>query len=154
MKIIARLSYNTSFGLYDKVDFLTLFTFLTATQNVACFRFLHILTESEQNYFYQNLGTKWPATVTVVNKQLFFDPKLAQTTCLLYNTVGVKDINLKLCKNKLQYILSCTFKMMSFNAAYGIWLYQFLIIAYLFTSLIDYSLYIIITLSASPRLGC
>ena len=48
------------------------FYFLAATQKVACYRFLHVWTESEQKYFYQNLGKKWPATM--VNKQLFFDP--------------------------------------------------------------------------------
>ena len=39
--IIARLSYNTSFGLYEKVDVLTFFNFLAATQQVACYRSLH-----------------------------------------------------------------------------------------------------------------
>ena len=56
--IIARFNNNTSFRLYEKVEFLTLFNFLAATQKVACYRFLHILAESEQNYFHQNLGEK------------------------------------------------------------------------------------------------
>ena len=96
--------YNTSFGLYEKVDFLTFFNFLAATQKVACYmyRFLHIFMESEQTYFRQNLGEKWPATM--VNKQLFFDPKLAQTTCFPYNMPGIQDI--KLSENKFQYIIS------------------------------------------------
>ena len=54
---------------YENEDLLTFFNFLAASQNVACYRFLHILMESEQNYFHRNLGYKWPATV--VNKQLF-----------------------------------------------------------------------------------
>ena len=40
--IIAGFGYNTSFGLYEKVDFLTCFNFLAATQKVACYRFLNI----------------------------------------------------------------------------------------------------------------
>ena len=54
----------------------------------------------------------------MVNKQLVFDPKLAQTTCFPYNKAEDQDINLKLSENKLQYILSWTFKMVSFNAAW------------------------------------
>ena len=57
--IIARLSYNTLFGLYEKVDFLTCLNFPAAIQQkVACYRFLHMLTGSEQHYFHQNLGEK------------------------------------------------------------------------------------------------
>ena len=55
---------------YETVDFLTFLNFLAATQKVACYHFLYILTESENNYFQQNLGEKLPATV--VNKQVFF----------------------------------------------------------------------------------
>ena len=73
----------------------------------------------------------------MVNKQLFFDPKLAQTTCFPYNTTEVQDINLNLSENKLQYILSWKFKLMSFKAAW----------------LIDYDMHIITTLSVGPRLG-
>ena len=40
---IARLSYNTSFGQYEKVDFLTFVNFLSATQKLARYRFLNIL---------------------------------------------------------------------------------------------------------------
>ena len=76
--IIARLSYIISFGPYGKVDLFTFFNFLAATQNVACYRCLHMLKVSEKNYFHQNRYDKWPATM--INKRLFFDPKLAQTT--------------------------------------------------------------------------
>ena len=92
---------------------------------------LYILTESEQNYFHQNLGEKWP-----VNKQLFFDTKLAKTTCFPYNTAEVQDINLTLSENEFQSIISWKFKLRSFNAGW----------------LIDYDMYII-TLSVFPRLG-
>ena len=59
--IIARMSYNTSFGLYEKLRkgrffFFTFFNFLAATQKVSYYRFLHILTESDPNYFHQNIG--------------------------------------------------------------------------------------------------
>ena len=50
----------------------------------------------------------------MVNKQLFFDQKLAQTICFPYNTAVVQDINLKLSKNKFRYILSWNFKLSSF----------------------------------------
>ena len=56
--IIARLSYTTSFELYEKVDFKHLLTFWPLHKKVACYRFLHILTESEQTYFHQNFGEK------------------------------------------------------------------------------------------------
>ena len=58
--IAKRLSYNTWSGLYEKLRkgrFLTVFNFLAATQKVACYRFLHILTESDPNYF-QRIGEK------------------------------------------------------------------------------------------------
>ena len=35
----------------------------------------------------------------MVIKQLFFDPKLAQTNCFPYNTAEIQDINLNLSKN-------------------------------------------------------
>ena len=56
--IIDRMRYNTSFGLYKKIDVLTYFNSLAAIQKVACYRYLHILTESEQNYFHQSLEGK------------------------------------------------------------------------------------------------
>ena len=71
----------------------------------------------------------------MVNKQLFFNPKLTQTTCFPYNTAEVQDINLKLSESKLQYILSWKFKLTSFNAG----------------QLIYYDMYIITTLSVGPR---
>ena len=43
---------------------------------------------------------------TKINKQLFFDPKLAQTTCFSYNMAEVQDVNLKLSENQLT--LKCT----------------------------------------------
>ena len=73
----------------------------------------------------------------MVNKQLFFDPKLAQTTCFPYSTAEVQNINLKLSENKLQYILSRKFKQTSFNAGW----------------LIYYDMCIITTLSVGPRVG-
>ena len=36
---------------------------------------------------------------SLVNKQLFFDPKLAQTTCFPYITKEVQYINIKLSEN-------------------------------------------------------
>ena len=71
--IIARLSDTTSFGLYETVRNGRFFNFLAATQKFACYHFLYILTESE-HYFQQNLGEKSPATM--VNKQVFFSPKI------------------------------------------------------------------------------
>ena len=55
--IIARSSYTKS---YEKVDFLTFLYFLPATQKGACYRFLHILMESEHNHFHQNLDENDP----------------------------------------------------------------------------------------------
>ena len=92
-----------SFGLCERVGFLYFFIILAATQKVACCRFLYIFSESGQSYFHQNLCEKRPNTLE--NKQLFFDPKLAQTTCFLYNTAEVWHINLILSENKVQYIL-------------------------------------------------
>ena len=89
---------------------------MAATQKVALYRILHILTESDPNYFHQNIGEKRPATM--VNKQLFFDPKLAQTTCFSYITAEAQDINIKLSENKFHYILSWKFKLTSFNAGW------------------------------------
>ena len=65
---------------------------MAAIQKVACYRFLYILTESEQNYFHQNLGEKWPATME--NKQLFVTPKLDPISHFLYmyNTAESKII--------------------------------------------------------------
>ena len=115
--------------------FLNIFNILAATQKVVCYGFLHVLTESEQNYFHQNLGERWSATME--NKQLFFDPTLIQTTCFPYNTAEVQDINLKLSESKLQYILSWKFELTSFNAGW----------------LIYYDMYFITTLSVRPSAG-
>ena len=54
----------------------------------------------------------------MANKQLFLDTNLAQTTCFPYITAEVQDINIELSENKLQYILSWTFKLTSFNAGW------------------------------------
>ena len=48
--IIARLSKNTSFRLYEKVRKGRFFNFLAAIQKVACYRVLHILMESRLAY--------------------------------------------------------------------------------------------------------
>ena len=53
--IIARLSYKTSFGLYEKVDFLTFFNFLAATQQVACYRFLHVYQRSQSKIIWRKM---------------------------------------------------------------------------------------------------
>ena len=73
----------------------------------------------------------------MVIKQLFFDPKLAQTTCLPYETAEVQDINLKLNENKRQYSFSLKFKLTSFNAGWRTY----------------YDTYITTTLSVGPRVG-
>ena len=41
----------------------------------------------------------------MVNKQLFFDPKLTETTRFPYITAEIRDINIKLSENKLHFDL-------------------------------------------------
>ena len=76
----------------------------------------------------------------MVNKQLFFDPKLAQTTCCPYNTAEVQDNNIKLIENKLKLkinLIKNKLKLTSFNTRW----------------LIVYDMYIITTLSVGSQLG-
>ena len=73
----------------------------------------------------------------MVNKQLFFYPKLAQTICFPSNTAEIEDIKLKPSENKLQYIILWKFNLTSFNAGW----------------LIFYDMYIITTLPIGPRRG-
>ena len=119
--IIARLSNKTSFRLYDKVRkgrFFNIFNLLAATQNVACYRFLHILMESERNYFHQNHGEKWPATM--VNKQVFFAQKFGFNNLFTYNTAEVRHINPKLSGNKRQGDLSWQLQRKQFNEGWSV----------------------------------
>ena len=76
----------------------------------------------------------------MVNKQLFFDPKLTQTTCCPYNTAVVQDINIKLLENKFKLkinLIENTLKLTSFNTRWQI----------------DYDMYIMTTLSVGSQLG-
>ena len=91
--------------------------------------------ESEQNYFLQNHGEKWPATM--VNKQVFFTQSLARTISFPYSTADVRHINPKLSGSKQQGALSWQLQRNRFNEGWSV----------------NYGASTIISMSISPWLG-